>query len=158
MFGMEIRAATQADIPQIVELVNVAFHRAEAFLVYGDRTNPAQIEAMFQTGAFLLAEISGQLAGCIYLEPRGDRAYFGLLSVDPSRQRQGVGRELVKEVERRARQAGCGIMDILTVNLRPELIPIYERMGYAQSGTAPFPEHVPTKIPCHFIRMSKDLR
>jgi N-acetylglutamate synthase-like GNAT family acetyltransferase len=157
MFSMEIRAATQADVPQIVGLVNVAFRRAEAFLVYGDRTNPDQIEAMFQTGTFLLAEISGQLAGCTYLELRGDRAYFGLLSVHPSQQRHGVGRELVKEVERRAKQAGCGVMDILTVNVRRDLIPIYERMGYALSGIAPFPEHVPTKIPCHFIRMSKDL-
>ena len=48
-------------------------------------------------------------------------------------------------------------MDILTVNVRTELIPMYLRMGYAESGTEPFPANVPTKIPCHFIRVSKSL-
>jgi GNAT superfamily N-acetyltransferase len=155
---MEIRVATRADIPQIVDLVNIAFRLAEGFFVEGDRTNPAQIEAMFETGGmFLLGDVSGELAACVYLELRGERAYFGLLSVDPSHQRQGVGRALVDEVERRAKDAGCGVMDILTVNVRPELIPLYGKMGYAESGTAPFPASVRTKMPCHFVRMSKDL-
>ena len=114
-------------------------------------------EAIVETGTFLLADVSGNLAACVYLELREARAYFGLLSVDPDHQRQGLGRELVGEVERRARDAGCGVMDILIVNIRPELAQIYGRMGYAESGTAPFPDHVHTKMPCHFVRMSKDL-
>jgi hypothetical protein len=68
-----------------------------------------------------------------------------------------TARTLVDEVERRARDAGSRIMDILTVNVRTELIPMYLRMGYAESGTEPFPANVPTKIPCHFIRVSKSL-
>ncbi|HEY0704097.1 MAG TPA: GNAT family N-acetyltransferase [Candidatus Acidoferrales bacterium] len=156
MFGMLIRLAAAADIPQIVALVNLAF-RVEAFLVYGDRTNAVQIEAMFGTGVFLLGEISGELAGCVYLELRGERAYFGLLSISPAHQRQGVGRELAAEAERRAKAAGCRVMDIRTVNVRPELAIIYSKMGYAESGTEPFPADVPTKMPCHFVRMSKNL-
>jgi predicted N-acetyltransferase YhbS len=156
MSGMEIRAAGEDDVDSIVSLVNLAF-AVERFFVYGDRINSDQVKAMFQTGTFLLAEASGQLAGSIYLEFRGLRAYFGLLSVNPSQQRQGVGRGLVDEAERRAREAGCEFMDILAVNVRPELPPIYERMGYVESGTAPFPANVPTKIPCHFISMAKNL-
>ena len=154
---MAIRAAEPSDAPQIAALVNLAF-RVERFFVYADRTNFDQISAMFQTGTFLLAEIASQPLGCVYLELRGDRAYFGLLSVDPVHQRQRVGRQLVGEAERRARDAGCNFMDILIVNVRTELIPIYARMGYVESGTAPFPANVPTKIPCHFLRMSKNLR
>jgi N-acetylglutamate synthase-like GNAT family acetyltransferase len=157
MFGMDIRAASASDVEQIVALVNFAF-RVESFLVYGDRTNPAQISAMFQTGTFLLAETAGELTGCVYLELRGDRGYFGLLSVNPALQRQGLGRGLVGEAENRAKAAGCEFMDIVLVNVRTELIPMYERLGYAESGLEPFPPHVPTKIPCHFLRMSKSLR
>ena len=157
MSHMAIRAADPSDAPQIAALVNLAF-RVERFFVYGDRTNADQISAMFQTGTFLLAEIASQPLGCVYLELRGDRAYFGLLSVDPADQHQGVGRELASEAERLARDAGCHFMDILIVNLRTELIPIYARMGYVESGTAPFPANVPTKMPCHFVRMSKNLR
>jgi predicted N-acetyltransferase YhbS len=156
MFGMEIRLAAETDVPQIVALVNLAF-QVERFTVYNDRTSAPQITGMFQTGTVLLAEASGQLVGSVYLELRGNRAYFGLLSVDPSRQRDGIGRALVLEVERRAKAAGCKVMDIFAVNVRPELIPIHQRMGYAESGTAPFPANVPTKIPCHFMRMSKEL-
>jgi GNAT superfamily N-acetyltransferase len=155
--NMAIRAADPSDAQQIVALVNLAF-RVEGFFVYGDRTSLDQCKAMFHTGTFLLAETAGQLAGCLYFELRGERAYLGLLSVDPSQQRQGVGRALVSDAERRAGEAGCEFMDMLTVNLRTELLPIYERMGYRQSGTAPFPAGVPTKIPCHFLRMSKTLR
>lgn len=154
---MEIRIATRADIPQIVSLVNTAFRLAEGFFVEGDRTNPVQIEAMFETGTFLLGDVSGELAACLYFELREARAYFGLLSVAPHHQRQGVGRALINEVERRAKDAGCGVMDILIVNIRPELPQIYGRMGYAETGTAPFPAQVRTKMPCHFVRMSKDL-
>lgn len=156
MSHMPIRPANPSDAAQIAPLVNLAF-RVERFFVYGDRTNAEQIIAMFQTGMFLLAESATELLGCIYLEIRGDRAYFGLLSVNPAHQHQGVGRELASEAERRARDAGCHFMDILIVNVRTELIPIYARMGYVESGTAPFPANVPTKMPCHFLRMSKNL-
>jgi predicted N-acetyltransferase YhbS len=157
MSDMEIRLATAADVPKIVTLVNLAF-RVESFMVYGDRTSAPQINAMFQTGTFLIAENSGQMVGVVYLELRADRAYFGLLSVAPARPREGIGLGLVNEVERRAKAAGCQIMDIFAVNVRPELVPIYQRLGYSESGTAPFPANVPTKIPCHFIKMSKPLR
>ena len=154
---MLIRVATTADIPQIVDLVNAAFRGAEAFFVEGDRIDAPQVEAMLGTGEFLLGEISEKLAGCVYLELRGERAYFGLLSVAPEFQRRGVGRKLVAEVERRARDAGCVVMDIRTVNIRPELIPLYSKMGYIESGVEPFPPQVRVKMPCHFIRMSKGL-
>ena len=157
MSHMAIRSANPSDVAHIVALVNLAF-RVERFLVYGDRTGTDQISARFQTGTFLLSETATGLVGCIYLELRGDRAYFGLLSVDPAHQHRGVGRELIGEAERRARDAGCNFMDLLIVNVRTELVPIYAGMGYAESGTAPFPADVPTKMPCHFLRMSKNLR
>jgi hypothetical protein len=64
---------------------------------------------------------------------------------------------LIVEVERRAKEAGCGVMDIRTVSTRPELIPLYSKFGYAESGIEPFPAHVRIKMPCHFVRMSKNL-
>jgi GNAT superfamily N-acetyltransferase len=154
---MFIRVATRADIPKIVQLVNVAFRISEGFFVIGDRIDAAQVATMFGTGTFLVGEISGSLVGCVYLELRKERAYFGLLSVAPEFQGQGLARELIVEVEQRAKEAGCVVMDIRTVSTRPELIPLYSKFGYAESGIEPFPTHVRTKMPCHFIRMSKNL-
>jgi GNAT superfamily N-acetyltransferase len=154
---MLIRLATRDDIPRIVNLVNVAFRISEGFFVIGDRIDAAQVEAMFGTGTFLVGEVSGALVGCIYLELRKERAYFGLLSVAPEFQGRGLARELIVDVERRAKEAGCAVMDIRTVSTRPELIPLYTKFGYAESGIEPFPSHVRTKMPCHFVRMSKNL-
>jgi hypothetical protein len=48
-------------------------------------------------------------------------------------------------------------MDILIVSLRDELPGFYQKRGYVQNGTSAFPADVETKIPCHFINMSKPL-
>jgi ribosomal protein S18 acetylase RimI-like enzyme len=61
---------------------------------------------------------------CVYVELRGDRGYFGMLSVDPSRQGRGVGRRLIDR-GRYARANGCTAMDIRVVNLRTSLPPFY---------------------------------
>ena len=87
----------------------------------------------------------------------GDRAYFGMLSIDPARQRQGAGRRLIDAVEARARERGCRFMDIHIVNLREELPPYYRRLGYVESGTLPFSEPERASRPCFFIVMTKRL-
>jgi hypothetical protein len=48
-------------------------------------------------------------------------------------------------------------VDISVVDLRTELPPFYRRLGYVETGTAPFPDPAKAKRPCHFILMSKPL-
>jgi GNAT superfamily N-acetyltransferase len=88
---------------------------------------------------------------------RGERSYLGLLSVDPTIQQGGLGSRLMIEAERFCRERGSHGMDILIVNLRDELPSFYQKRGYVESGTTPFPADVPTRIPCYFINMSKTL-
>ncbi|MFZ0885135.1 MAG: GNAT family N-acetyltransferase [Candidatus Acidiferrales bacterium] len=152
---IHIRWAVAGDVDAIARVVNVAFRRAESFFVERDRIDGETLRRMMEKGRFLLAEEGGELLGCVYLELRGERAYFGLLAVDPARQRKGLGRQLIREVEDVARGAGCRFMDIQIVNLRAELPPFYR--GYVETGTAPFPAEVATKEKCYFIVMSKPL-
>jgi GNAT superfamily N-acetyltransferase len=91
------------------------------------------------------------------VELRGERGYFGPLSVDPERQGSGTGKLLVKAAEDYARAHGCRFMDLRIVNLREELPAFYRKLGYAETGTEPFPETEPTKLPCHLVCMSKAL-
>jgi len=155
MTGSVVRSATAADVDRIAALVNAAF-AVERFFIDGDRTNASEVRTLLERGTFLVAE-NGGLVACIYVEVRGARGYFGLLSVDPDRQGSGLGRHLVAEAEAFCRQAGCAHMDIHTVDLRLELPPFYRRLGYLETGTAPFPEDAHPKQPCHFITMSKAL-
>ena len=80
-----------------------------------------------------------------------------MLSIDPGRQKEGLGKLLVREAEVRCAAAGCRVMDIVVVSLRSELPPYYERLGYRTSGTQPF--HSPEKLkqPAHLVLMSKPL-
>jgi GNAT superfamily N-acetyltransferase len=152
-----IRIATSADAPQITAVINAAFRIAEEFFVDGNRITQAEVEELLAKGAFLLAEADEKLSGCVYVELRGERSYLGLLSVDPTIQQSGLGSLLMMEAERYCRERGSHGMDILIVNLRDELPSFYQKRGYVENGTTPFPADVPTKIPCHFINMSKTL-
>src|SRR5664280_1849815 len=126
---MNLRVADISEAEAITNLINAAY-TVEKFFVDGDRIDVDHAREYFATGEFLVAEDGGALVGCVYIELRGGRGYFGLLSTDPSRQRSGLGSRLIAAAEDRCREAGCRFMDILVVNLREELPPIYRRLGY----------------------------
>jgi GNAT superfamily N-acetyltransferase len=152
-----IRLAELPDVPRITDVINAAFRIAEGFFIDGNRITPEEVEHSLGKGNFLLAENGERLNGCVYVELRGERSYLGLLSVDPDWQQSGLGSLLIREAERYCREHGSRAMDILIVNLREDLPGFYERRGYSHTGTTPFPPDLETKIPCHFVNMSKPL-
>ena len=153
-----IRVATIEDAPALAALINEAF-QVEAFFKIGDRTSVDEIAALMNSGEFLIAADShGRMNGCVYLTCQDDRAYFGMLSIDPPKQGAGLGSRLIEAVETRARKRGCRFMDIHIVNLREELPGYYRRFGYLEQGTLPFSDPSRACRPCYFIVMSKDIR
>jgi predicted N-acetyltransferase YhbS len=153
----KIRTATSADDEKITAVINAAFKIAEEFFLDGNRITLAEVQQHRASGAFLVAESDEAITGCVYVEPRGERACLGLLSVDPARQQAGLGSRLIEAGEAYCRERSARFMDIYIVNLRAELPAFYERRGYVENGTTPFPAEVPTKQPCHFINMTKPL-
>lgn len=154
---MNIRMATEADLDQLLTLINSAFD-VERFFKVEDRLDPASLRDYFEKGSFLVMEERGKLTAAVYVERSDDRAYLGLLSVDPAEQKRGLGRRMTAAAEEFAREMGAHFMDLTVVNLRTELPPIYEKLGYRVTGTAPFPaKQMPVTQPCHFICMSKEL-
>ena len=148
-----LRIATLPDAPNLARLINDAFV-VEAFFKIGDRTSADEITALMHAGGEFLV-LDGD--GCVYVKCAGDRGYFGMLSIDPAKQRQGLGRRLIDAAEARARERGCRFMDIHIVNLREELPAYYRRLGYVEHGTLPFSEPDRASRPCFFIVMSKSL-
>ena len=104
---MDIRRASPDDAERLLHLINLAF-QVEKFFVPGDRIDLAGIRDLFGKGEFLIAD-----GGCVYIEPRADRCYLGLLSVDPARQGTGIGRRLMEAAEARAAELGCAVVLIL---------------------------------------------
>jgi len=153
---ISIRRAKESDAEAITRVVNAAF-LAERFFIERDRTDAATVRKLMRDGQFLLAEDGPNLVGCVHLELHGNRGYFGMLSIEPSRQRTGIGRLLIDAVEKYFRDSGCRFCDLKIVDVRTELHDIYQKLGYSDTGTAVYDDPTPTKIPVHFILMSKPL-
>ena len=156
--SLQLRLARATDTKRVVEVINAAFRKAESYIIDRDRVDLEVIQSLFAKGEFLIAEDEAGLAGCVYLERRGDRTYLGLLSVAPERQKTGLGSLLMREAEQHCASAGCLFMDLRIINLRTDNCAFYRRRGYVETGTETFPPDVETKLPCHFVTMSKPLR
>ncbi|MBS1805008.1 MAG: GNAT family N-acetyltransferase [Acidobacteria bacterium] len=156
--SLHIRLATPADRPRLIPLINAAF-AIETFLE-GTRTDDDRLAAMMQNGEILLAEdSSGQIIACIYAETNGDRGYLGQLAVDPAHQRSGLGKQMLAASEDHFRARGCVAIDITVLSLRPELLPIYRRLGFVETGIEEFhmSREVKDNQQCHCIKMEKAL-
>jgi|SRR6266704_3172009 len=154
--SLSIRLAVPNDVPELARLINAAFFVEQPF-IEGERIDPEGVRAYMKKGKFLVAEDSAGLAGCVYVELRGERGYLGLLGVAPARQGRGLGRKLMEAAENYFRGAGCRAIDLRIISPRTPLPAFYAHLGYSQTGTAPFAAHVPVKALCHYILMSKSL-
>lgn len=158
---MQTRIADEADIPELVRIINRAYV-VEQFFVDGDRTDSAQVrDRMTRSASWFLAvddpQIPGRLAACVWVEVRADRGYFGMLAVDPDHQGRGLARFLIAAVEDHCRAAGCRFLDISVVDLRSELPAFYRQFGFAPYGTAPFHDRVTLTRPARLVLMTKPL-
>jgi GNAT superfamily N-acetyltransferase len=148
------RVATAEDVPRIVSLLNAAFAMERAF-IDRDRTSVPEITRYMTTGTFFVSDADGAaLASCMYLEPRGDRLYLGMLAVNPAQQGRGLGKLMMAAAERHAASLGCHAIDIRIVDRRTELPPFYRSLGFVDNGTEPLEDPALFK-PAHFIRMTK---
>ena len=81
------------------------------------------------------------LVACAHVAEDEGHGYFGMFAVAPDLQGGGVGRALLAECERVARDDwGLADMRMTVIDLREELIAYYLRRGYRLTGEhRPFP-------------------
>ncbi|WP_327386956.1 GNAT family N-acetyltransferase [Streptomyces sp. NBC_01207] len=149
--ALSFRSAVETDVPELVELVESAYRgdasragwTTEADYLDGQRTDPDGVRAVIAApdGVLLVVERAGELVACCQLEHRDDHVYFGMFAVRPGLQGAGLGKEILAEAERRARETwGAKEMRMTVVHVREELIAYYERRGYRRTGEmSPFP-------------------
>jgi GNAT superfamily N-acetyltransferase len=145
------RAADQVDVAAVVALVESAYRgesgrrgwTTESDLLDGRRTDAELVAELLikPDSMVLLAAIDGVLRACCHIERQEDSAYFGMFAVDPAWQGSGLGRQVLAEAERIARETwGCRAIHMTVIELRSELIAWYERRGYRRTGQyKPFP-------------------
>lgn len=148
---LRFRAATADDVPMLVSLVTGAYRgeqsragwTTEADLLDGERIAPDVLRADIERprSRVLLAEHDGQVVACAHVAAEGQGGYFGMFSVRPDLQGARIGRRVLDEAERIAREEwALPVMRMTVIDVRDELIAWYERRGYRRSGIfKPFP-------------------
>ena len=148
---LSFRCATASDISAVVALVESAYRgdasragwTTEADFLDGRRTGPDDIEAILARpqSRLLLAERDGGLIACAHVAVEQGAGYFGMFSVDPKQQGGGIGKAVLAEAERIAREEwGMATMRMTVIDIRDDLIPFYQRRGYRRTGIKkPFP-------------------
>ena len=148
---LSFRAATVDDVPALVALVTSAYRgdasrrgwTTEADLLDGERIDPDVLSADIgrPRSRVLLAEEDGRVLACVHIAEEGGAGYLGMFSVRPERQGTGLGKRLMAEAERVAREEwALPAMRMTVIDLREELIAFYERRGYRRTGVKkPFP-------------------
>ncbi|MEU9236395.1 GNAT family N-acetyltransferase [Streptomyces subrutilus] len=148
---LSFRSAVEADVSELVALVESAYRgdasrggwTTEADYLEGQRTDAAGVRQIIDAAdsTLVVVERAGGIVACCHLEHRGDHVYFGMFAVRPGLQGAGLGKEILAEAERRARDTwGAKEMRMTVVNVREELIAYYVRRGYRRTGElSPFP-------------------
>ncbi|MGN9758705.1 GNAT family N-acetyltransferase [Streptomyces sp. SD31] len=148
---LTFREATDADVDTLVALIESAYRgdssrsgwTTEADILEGQRTDPEGVLQVIKSpdSRLLTVERDGQIVACCQLEHRGDHAYFGMFAVSPALQGAGLGKVIITEAERQARETwGATEMHMTVISVRNDLIAWYERRGYRRTGRmTPFP-------------------
>ena len=149
--GPTFRDATEADIDTLIALIESAYRgdasragwTTEADILAGQRTDPEAVLDVIKSpdSRLLTVEQDGRVVACCQLEHRGDHAYFGMFAVSPAVQGAGLGKVIIAEAERAARETwGARAMHMTVISVRNDLIAWYERRGYRRTGEmSPFP-------------------
>ena len=153
---LRFRNATLDDVEAIVALVDSAYRgdssragwTTEADMFDGRRTGADEIVPWLQRerACILLAERdnsegAAELIACAQVAVDDGDGYFGMFSVRPTLQGGGIGKRVLAEAERVARdewRVQC--MRMTVFESRRELVDFYQRRGYCRTGIIkPFP-------------------
>jgi ribosomal protein S18 acetylase RimI-like enzyme len=169
------RTATEADAEALEALIESAYRgdasrvgwTTEADLLGGNRTSVAMLLDTLGDPAqtVIVCEDPQGLLATVTVERRHGYGYVGAVSVRPTDQGSGIGRELLTRAERMIGEAwGLERARMTVIAQRPELIDWYSRRGYADTGeTAPFPYGdsrfgAPKRDDLYFVILEKALR
>ncbi len=166
----KILPARPEDTQELSVLVNAAYRgdsgrqgwTTEADLIDGSRTDAELLKSVIETpGSIILKYVeNGKIIGCAELRKEEDKLYLGMLTVNPTIQGKGIGKDLLKASENEARKQNCHTIFMNVLTQRKELIDWYVRHGYSDTGKRkPFaftdPRFGFPKQPLEFMIMEK---
>ena len=164
----KIRVANESDVKAMVSVINEAYESEKVKLPGVPRTDENEISKMLKredSHFILLTTTKGKIVGSVYVKDLDDKnAYFGMLSVDPSYRRRGLGATLQNEANAWALKNNKECMTCWVIDVNHDLRRRYHRQGFRPTGTIhDWSEEGKKKLrpeckDSKFIELSKPLR
>jgi ribosomal protein S18 acetylase RimI-like enzyme len=124
--GLSIRTCRPEDIEAVLEL----WRQAEATPSVTDTSDDLRRAVTASPAHVLVAEVGGRVIGSVIGTFDGWRGNIYRLAVHPDYRRQGVGRALVAEVEKRLAEQGAKGITVLVEKEHPWAMNFWEAVGY----------------------------
>ena len=155
----EYRFATANDVPELVDLINSSYRPPnietgwtnESALIDGNRINSQQLLELIkrEKSTLLLGLSKREIVACVNINEEGDAVYIAMLTVKPSYQQFGLGKEMLQLAEEYAEnQYDTSVVNLFVISKRTELYDFYLRRGYkATDITVDYPTTAGVGIP-----------
>ena len=125
---MKIRKLRIGDYDKLIELWKIA---KLSYRPYGrDRRNKIKEQIKQKCSIYLVAELDGKIVGSILGSHDGRKGWINRLAVLPEYRKQGIGKRLVAEVEKRLYKQGIGIIASLIEDWNKTSAKVFQRLGY----------------------------
>jgi ribosomal protein S18 acetylase RimI-like enzyme len=123
---MEIRPFEPADEEAVIAL----WERCGLTRPWNDPHKDIHRKLAVGPELFLVGVIAGTVVATVMAGYEGHRGAINYLGVDPTYRRQGLGRALMAEAERRLLAAGCPKINLMVRTTNQEVIAFYRALGY----------------------------
>jgi N-acetylglutamate synthase-like GNAT family acetyltransferase len=147
---LNIRRARREDCPTIADVhaaavggIRTALYTPEEIRAWAVPKKPESYEESIVSKEFFVAEEGGTIVGFGVLNR--ESAEIEAVYVSPGAGRRGIGLEILRKLEERARAGGIGV---LRLNASLNAVPFYERAGYAAQEQAKYRLATGVEIAC----------
>lgn len=131
--NLNIRNASDADVVQMVPLINEAYSYIEE-IRKKPRTNNENLLEKFKENDYYVLTSGKKIVGCFYIDIDDDYLHFGMFALLPEYRGVGLGKEILKAIERFAKSKNLKRLVIDRMSTSPWLKKYYEDQGFVETG------------------------
>jgi len=125
---MRIRPYAAGDETAVIEL----WENCRLTRPWNDPRKDIARKLAVQPELFLVGVLGDAIVATVMAGYEGHRGWVNYLAVSPEHQRKGLGKTLMREVEKRLLARGCPKLNVQVRATNSEALQFYRRLGYAQ--------------------------
>lgn len=125
---MRIRPYAAGDETAVVEL----WEKCRLTRPWNDPRKDIARKLAVQPELFLVGVLGEAIVATAMAGYEGHRGWVNYLAVSPEYRRKGLGKTLMREVEKRLMERGCPKLNVQVRAANGEALQFYRRLGYAQ--------------------------